>query len=304
MPDCSSPDPVTPGGPPEDASLDDLIAGTRASALADAAAEEEQGEEHDRLWLWIQALRQHGGEAVQGAAGQWCRDESPAMRAVGASVLGQLSPSLESPEFARACIQCLLPLLDDSDAYVLESAILNLGHLYGQDRRWDIAVVARHASHEDWNVRHACCFALGGMPAEESPLALATLIQLMGDEMDEVRDWATFGAAANSEADSPELRAALVQRLGDASEIVRAEAICGLAKRHDPRAHPAILEVLGSHEALSPVFEAAQAMPSPDFIDSLQDYLLNDPDSVIVLDALEACEAEASGREIPTDRLD
>jgi hypothetical protein len=288
--------------PPEGAPLDALVAGAHRAALARAACSEDDGAAEDQLWMWIEALRTHGGQEVLAAGARWRLADRPALRSLAANTLGQLRPALDSPPFAEACIAELLPLLDDSDADVLGDAMVNLGHLYSHKHGWDAALVARHAGHAAQNVRFACCFALGGVPAEEQPLALATLIQLMDDESEEVRDWAAFGASVTCSADSPELRAALVARLDDPVEIVRAEAILGLARRHDPRAHPAILEVLDSGCALMPIFEAAEAMPSPDFIDDLKGYLKNDPECSDIIEALQACEAEAAGRRVSPDR--
>lgn len=294
--------PPDPAIPPEDASLDVLVAGAHRAALAQAACGEDDGVAHDQLWLWIGALRSHGGQDVLAAGARWRLADQPALRSLAADTIGQLRPALDSPEFAEACIAELLPLLEDPHADVLGDAMINLGHLYSHKHGWDAALVARHASHAAQSVRFACSFALGGGPAEEQPLALATLIQLMDDESEEVRDWATFGASVTCSADSPELRAALVARLDDPVEIVRAEAILGLAQRHDPRAHPAILHALDSGSALAPIFEAVEAMPSPDFIEDLGGYLKNNPECSSLIEALQACEAEAAGRRVSPDR--
>ena len=73
-----------------------------------------------------------------------------------------------------------------------------------------------------------------------------TLIDLMEDQADEVRDWATFGLGTLSDVDGPEVREALRKRLDDSFGEARDEAICGLARRRETLALQILLERLES----------------------------------------------------------
>lgn len=74
--------------------------------------------------------------------------------------------------------------------------------------------------------------------------AIQTLIELMGDLDDDVRDWATFELGTQCDADSPEIRDALRKRLEDPHVYARNEAIWGLVKRKDPLGLQLLLERL------------------------------------------------------------
>jgi len=76
--------------------------------------------------------------------------------------------------------------------------------------------------------------------------AINTLIELMGDPDEDVRDWATFGLGTQTDADSPEIREALRNLLSDPFEYARSEAVWGLAKRKDPEGLRILLERLDS----------------------------------------------------------
>ncbi len=81
-------------------------------------------------------------------------------------------------------------------------------------------------------------------------------MELMEDESDEVRDWATFGLGEWDRiddgiphyADSPEIRAAFYKRLGDAYEDARREAIWGLSRRKDPLGLKLLIQLMESED--------------------------------------------------------
>jgi HEAT repeat protein len=74
--------------------------------------------------------------------------------------------------------------------------------------------------------------------------AIQTLICLMEDSDDKVRDWATFGLGTQCVEDSAEIREALRKRLNDTFEDARYEAIWGLARRRDEKALRLLLDHL------------------------------------------------------------
>jgi len=85
--------------------------------------------------------------------------------------------------------------------------------------------------------------SLGSLFAND-PRAVETLLELMRDENEEVRDWATFSLGNQGDADSPAIREALVERLGDSFPNAQEEAVEALAKRKDLRVLPALIELL------------------------------------------------------------
>jgi len=85
--------------------------------------------------------------------------------------------------------------------------------------------------HPDPGVRSA---VTNGLHATERPDGIDTIIELMNDPDDNVRDWATFALGTQCDLDSPFVRDALRKQLNDSFENVRDEALSGLARRRDP----------------------------------------------------------------------
>ncbi len=81
---------------------------------------------------------------------------------------------------------------------------------------------------------------MSGLSGIDDLDAIAGLIELSCDLDDDTRDWATFGLGSQTSLDTPELRDALAARLTDTDPEIRGEAMIGLARRGDERAHPAI----------------------------------------------------------------
>ncbi|QGM45474.1 HEAT repeat domain-containing protein [Methylocystis heyeri] len=198
-------------------------------------------DEDDEAWAAVRELRLLGSREVFDIAVQWLHDKDPLRRQRGADVLAQMGVGRERrsafPIEARDALVVLLAR--ETEAEPIASAIFALGHI------GDLAGVAqtrRFAAHDRQLVRYAVAFALGS--CADDPANIAILMQLMRDEDEVVRDWATFSLGERGDADSEEIRNALVERLGDSFFDARLEAIMGLAKRGDPRALPALLEDL------------------------------------------------------------
>jgi len=82
----------------------------------------------------------------------------------------------------------------------------------------------------------------------DDPRALGTLLALMQDADDNVRDWATFGLGVLGDMDSQEIRDALCQRMSDPNRDVREESPVGSGKRKDQRALPVLISELNQSE--------------------------------------------------------
>jgi HEAT repeat protein len=100
---------------------------------------------------------------------------------------------------------------------------------------------------------------VGKLNFANDPRSVDTLLALMQDVDEDVRDWATFGLGVLGDLDSQEIRDALWQRMSDPNRDVREESLVGLGKRKDRRALPALIVELNQPEICSRVIEAAEA---------------------------------------------
>jgi HEAT repeat protein len=82
----------------------------------------------------------------------------------------------------------------------------------------------------------------------------------MEDADADVRDWATFGLGVLGDQDSSEIREALSRRLNDEDVDAREEALVGLAKRHDTRIVPNLIDALAESDISYRVVEAAHML--------------------------------------------
>ena len=254
-----------------------LFAQTRAAALAG---------DDDGRWNCVVELQGVGSEAVFRRAVEWCVSPVAMERAIGADVLAQLRENGESISFRERAVPHVAALLRDSDAAVLAAATVALSHLGVRDQ---LAAVVALATHAVADVRYGVVLALSG---NDTPLAIATLIRLSTDDDETVRDWATFGLGSQTDVDTLELRNALAARLEDTNAEARAEAIVGLARVGDARAHVPILEDLRSASVGRLVVQAARDFPSPAFLDAL--LMLKtwwDVDSELLESAIARCRA-------------
>lgn len=211
----------------------------------------------DPPWRAVRELRKLGSQEVFNRAAEWCQSQDPLRRARGASILAQIGRDVRQPHsFPQESFEVVSAMvLREIEPLPLASAIHALGHLENERA---IEIVAAHQSHQNADVRFAVAAALGHFAKE--PVAGSALIQLAGDPDDDVRDWATFALGEFSGLDTPEVRDVFLRNMGDQSDDVRYEAIVGLAKRKDPRAVPALLEILEDPEVTSTSLEAASAM--------------------------------------------
>jgi HEAT repeat protein len=247
----------------------------RALALSEGA--EPDSEER---WAAVSALWDRPERSVFERALEWCASTDAVRRRLGANVLGRLGERVRP--FSVESTPVVVNLLHDESTEVVIAALYALGHLRAGPTP-DIAAFAQHASSD---VRFATVHALGG---RDEPGALDALRLLTADEDSDVRDWATFGLGTLCESDSPEIRDALAARLMDDDDI-RREAIVGLAKRHDPRATAAIAGELARDKVWMLAIEAAELMPSPQFVPRLRALMRSAPDDD-TLRALQRCEA-------------
>jgi len=84
-------------------------------------------------------------------------------------------------------------------------------------------------------------FALAGTT---HPDAVKVLLELMRDDDERVRDWATTSIGGTIEIDGGEIRDALLERISDPDAATRGEALAGLARRRDQRLLPHLIAEL------------------------------------------------------------
>jgi HEAT repeat protein len=198
------------------------------------------------------ALRRRGTREVLEAAQRLCDDADPDARALGADILGQLG--IPRRTFPDECAAVLVRMLEhDSDPNVLQSVAIALGHL--RDPR-AIEPLLRQRRHENAVVRYGVVYGLHG---HEDERAIAALIELSGDEDDDVRDWATFALGSRIRVDSVAIRQALLARVDDPHADTRGEALLGLARRGDERVlEPLIRELAAERVGGRPVQAALE----------------------------------------------
>ncbi|WP_298463694.1 HEAT repeat domain-containing protein [uncultured Erythrobacter sp.] len=207
-------------------------------------------------WQAVHDLRTIGTRQVFDRAAEWCRSSDDMRRARGADILAQVGWN-EDPSVTKAykneALAILLSLLEvESETQTIASALHALGHIQ-QDAA--ISTVVSFAQHTNADVRYAVACALGQL--SDDPVAIQTLIALMMDEDEDIRDWATFGLGTQSEADDEQIREALAARLNDENEDVRFEALIGLGRRRDRRAIGYLKTILHDEPENTQAIEAA-----------------------------------------------
>ena len=128
---------------------------------------------------------------------------------------------------------------------------------------------------------------------------LASLIAMMRDPDNGVRDWATFALAARDD-DSKEVRQALLDRSTDPDFDARSEAIWGLARRRDPRALPLLLAALEGDEVGTLFVEAAGYLAHAKLVEPLEGLReWWDGEPSLLTEAILRCK----GKSVPSGRL-
>lgn len=218
--------------------------------------------EGDAPWDAVRKLRQLGTREVFDVATQWCSSTDPLMRARGIDVLAQLGKTVEHPtnSFPDESYSVVTNVLTgERDVRPLNSAIAALGHL---DDPRAVPLISQFRSYPNAEIRFAVACALGSFPND--PLSVETLLTLMADSDEDVRDWATFGVGVLGDADSSAVRDALVRALNDSNEDVREEALVALGKRQDKRGLTPLLMALRQPTVTDRVIEAAYTLLSLD----------------------------------------
>jgi len=208
-------------------------------------------------WDAVRTLHRTGSREVCDRAAEWCRSDDPLKRARGADVIAQLGRTVEHPSnnFPEECFSVVSTLVQwEKDPLPLLASLHALGHIRNP---LAVPLLIEHRLHPNADVRFVVACALGNFA--DDPRAVDTLLALMQDVDEDVRDWATFGLGVLGDLDSEEIRDALWRRMNDSNRDVREESLVGLCKRKDQRALPALVAELNQPEISDRVLEAAQA---------------------------------------------
>ena len=215
--------------------------------------------EAESAWAAIRVLRRRNTPEVFALAKQYCASPVARHRERGLQVLAQLGAGqpIEQRRHVAESVELAIAGTRDSDTAVLPAAAWALAHLDGHESK---TALIRLKNHSDPDVRYAVAF---GLVMEKVPGVVPTLLELMDDNDDKVRNWATYALGQSPEHDSPEIREAFRRRLSDSFEEAREEAIWGLAKRKDRQGLALLLKrfdddswVQGDEQAARDVLEA------------------------------------------------
>ena len=231
---------------------------TTASATIVEACRQALDSDDDDRGTSLGVVHYRGGQTEFDLGCYYAASHDALDRVTGADVLAQLGWGDDC--FHDESVEVLLPLVGDPDERVIVAAAHALGH---RRSARGIPVVLPLVYHPNAGVRYAVVHALSG---QEEGAALAGLIVLAGDADRDVRNWAAFGLGTLSDMDTPEIRDALAPLLDERDAEIRGEALIGLAKRHDPRAAPALLRELAGSFHGSWCLEAAHLLGSPELL--------------------------------------
>ncbi len=215
-------------------------------------------------------LQRRGSADICERAIQLAASIEPADRELAAEVLGDLGVLEDHPHADRS-LPTLIDLAGDSDISVTIAAIHGLRPQHDPRAR---VVVVGHAGHTDPEVRLAVAQALpsllGDGRVDPASPVVRTLMALMTDAEDGVRDWATFGLGQLVAVDGDEVRRALVDRLDDVDADTRREALIGLARRRDPRAVDLTLAAFERDDDQEVAVRAAELLRSPVLLSAIE----------------------------------
>lgn len=208
-------------------------------------------------WNAVRKLHNLGSREVFDRATAWCTSDEPLKRARGADILAQLGATTGNArdQYPEECFSIIsILVLQEKDPLPLLSAVHALGHI---GNPLAVPLVMEHRLHPSVDVRLAVACTLGNFAND--PRGVETLLALMQDVDEDVRDWATFGLGVQGDLDSEEIRDVLWLRMSDPNPDVREESMVGLGKRKDRRALPALIAELNEPGFSDRMIEAADA---------------------------------------------
>jgi len=244
------------------------------------------GKKGEEFFDIIEVLQVRGTDEIFEIARKLTESSNSGERELGVAILSQnLVPG---KTFGDRPGPILLKMLaSEKAATVLAEIGVAFGHL--MDAR-GIEPLVRLKNHLDAEVRFGVVL---GISTHQDQLAINTLIELSKDEVERVRDWATFGLGQMIDTNTPEIRQALFERTGDLHAETRGEALVGLATRKDTRVIEPILKELTSGAVGRLAVEAAREIGSPKLYPALVELKeWWDVDNELLAEAIASCESK------------
>jgi len=224
-------------------------------------------EDEDRYMDYIHILRLRGNDEVFQLSKKLVYSKDSVNREIAASILSQFG--YKTRLYKGESVYLLSKLLADKN----EDVICNTIYAFGHRKCTRYAdKLASFGTSKSLQIKEALAFALGGYENQKS---INTLILLMKDKNDDVRNWSTFSLAQITELNTKKIRDALFESLDDEESEVRGEALLGLALRKDERVIKVIIEDLQSHFYGSWIFDAIVEMPHREYIQYYDAYIDN-----------------------------
>ena len=232
-------------------------------ARAKEEAQDEDGDP-DVYWELVSALHDRDPEEVWSLIAPLALDEDVRLAQLVPDVLRLLGR--EAQPLAPRTLALFEQMLKRTPPAALLACIANACVDFHDPAV--VTMLAPHAGHADENVREA---VLHAVRRSSHPEAIAALIALSRDAVEEVREWATFALGSQLPlAEGPQLREALAARLTDAHEATRDEAVIGLGLRADARALGPLRAQLERGFVGVALFEAARALGSSQLLAALR----------------------------------
>lgn len=204
----------------------------------------------------IQALpAELGVERVVDTAADWVDKPDATSRRAGLNVLGVLA--LDHPYAFPKLLAAVPVAVTDRRVTVRRALAKALGTHADERVRPGLVQLM---SDDDAYVR---ALVVAGLPLtcvddETGEREVAPLLQqMLNDEDDEVRDWATFALGVQMDIDTPEIRHGLARMLKDGRGDTAGEAAVALARRRDPRIFEVLLAELEDPKVGNLYVEAA-----------------------------------------------
>lgn len=203
-------------------------------------------------WDNISALRKRPSQELFAKCVELTKSNNPKIRKIGIDILAQLG--LPPRPFLKETLKIYFDLFEVETAPdVLMSLLYSIGHNNDKLDEAQIEKICSFIHNENSLVKEGLVSALLGI---DNLTAIETLIKLSSDQLNHVRNWATFGLGTQIERNNKTIREALWERVNDKHQETKLEAIVGLAKRKDKRVNDFIRREIIGGECGILLFEA------------------------------------------------
>ncbi|MDP3234076.1 MAG: HEAT repeat domain-containing protein [Myxococcales bacterium] len=235
----------------------ELFALVRSEALHDDG-------DPDRYWALVSALRDRDPHEVWALLFPLSTHEDVRLQQLVPDVLRGLGR--EAQPLAKETLELFAQMLAANPPADVVACIANACADFHHGSV--VTMLTPYAGHERVEVREG---VLHAVRRSSHPEAIAALLDLSLDPVDELREWATFALGSQRPlVDGPEVREALAARLVDRHEPTRDEALVGLGLRRDARALGPLLTQFERGFVGVALFEAARMMASPKLTEALE----------------------------------